>query len=79
MQARARVETFSRWVERVSGARVAKEVEGAMEAGTGGEVGHLEAVMSHLTARQIYEACALLQQQGNGRYYSIVFNILLTR
>uniref|UniRef100_A0A6A7FXC8 Nuclear pore complex protein Nup98-Nup96 n=2 Tax=Hirondellea gigas TaxID=1518452 RepID=A0A6A7FXC8_9CRUS len=70
VQARARVETVSQWVERVCSAGVRREVQAVMDAAAANTDNnsadsHLEAVFSHLTAREIHNACDLLQEKGD--------------
>ena len=58
MEARARVETLSEWIESVNREQVRQEVEGTTEED------YLEAVFSHLTVRELRSACELLQRNG---------------
>ncbi|KAF2346684.1 Nuclear protein 96, partial [Trinorchestia longiramus] len=63
VQARARVETVSQWLEGVCRDTVDRDVQAALEGD--GEEAHLDAVFSRLTARQIQHACELLQNEGD--------------
>ncbi|KAK3891422.1 hypothetical protein Pcinc_004721 [Petrolisthes cinctipes] len=61
---RARVEAVSQWLESVSESVVQKEVMMALAAEQGHE-GYLDAIFSHLTARQISSACVISQDKGD--------------
>ncbi|XP_066985536.1 nuclear pore complex protein Nup98-Nup96 isoform X4 [Macrobrachium rosenbergii] len=62
-QSRARVEAVSQWLENVNSSIVQEEVLYAMSQD--GEENYLAAIFSHLTARQISEACMLAQSKGD--------------
>lgn len=62
--ARARVEAVSQWLESVSQEAVVREVTGALGP-EGGEEGYLEAILAHLSARQVSQACVLAQDRGD--------------
>ncbi|KAA0188300.1 hypothetical protein HAZT_HAZT005858 [Hyalella azteca] len=63
IQARARVETMSQWLESVCQDTVEEEARIALE-GNDAEA-HLDAVFSRLTVRDIQSACELLQEKGD--------------
>lgn len=66
---RARVEAVSQWLESVSDSVVQKEVMMALAAEEGPE-GYLDAIFSHLTARQISSACVIAQDKGENMLHS---------
>ncbi|XP_050720849.1 nuclear pore complex protein Nup98-Nup96-like isoform X5 [Eriocheir sinensis] len=61
---RSRVEAVSQWLEVVSQETVVQEV-GAALGPDGGEEGYLEAILAHLSARQVSQACVLAQDRGD--------------
>ncbi|KAG0722886.1 Nuclear pore complex protein Nup98-Nup96 [Chionoecetes opilio] len=61
---RARVEAVSLWLERVSQEAVVGEV-GCALGPEAGEEGYLEAILAHLSARQVSQACVLAQDRGD--------------
>lgn len=54
---------MSQWLEAVSQETVVQEVDAALGP-DGGEEGYLEAILAHLTARQVSQACVLAQDKG---------------
>lgn len=65
----ARKEALSVWLEEVSKRTVAMETTRAMMSE--GEEGYLEAVFSHLTARQISKACEVCQSKREEILYNL--------
>ncbi|XP_063884197.1 nuclear pore complex protein Nup98-Nup96-like isoform X2 [Scylla paramamosain] len=61
---RARVEAVSQWLESVSQEAVVREVTGSLGP-EGGEEGYLDAILAHLSARQVSQACVLAQDRGD--------------
>ena len=61
--AMARIEAVSQWLECVTTATVQEEVE--ISLASEDENDYLNAIFSHLTSRQISQACVLAQQKGN--------------
>ncbi|XP_068236847.1 nuclear pore complex protein Nup98-Nup96-like isoform X2 [Palaemon carinicauda] len=62
-QSQARMEAVSQWLENVNSSIVQEEVLYAMSQD--GEEAYLAAIFSHLTARQISEACMLALSKGD--------------
>lgn len=66
---------MSQWLEVVSQETVMQEVETSLGP-DGGEDGYLEAILAHLTARQVSQACVLAQDRGKCVLFCVLFGMV---
>ena len=63
-ESQARKEALSRWIEEESETRISEEVEHNKMDDADDDDAYLQNIFSHLTGRQIDEACSLAQEKG---------------